>query len=210
MHGSRLLGALACASVAIALAPACVTAQITIDKMQTAQEAALEAAQDAKIGTSDSWLTAKTKIALFGDDRIKGGQIGVETVNGAVTLRGKVDSDVARAAAASVAQAVDGVKSVKNELQVVRAGDRSTIDVSDTDITRRVEGRLAKDGRLTKVYVRSDAGIVILTGAVSSIGASAHASELARGVPGVRMVKNELTHDSAKRGATPAATTGGR
>ena len=39
---------------------------------------------------------------------------------------------------------------------------------------------------------------VILTGAVSNIEASAHASELARGVPGVRMVKNELTYDPVK------------
>jgi osmotically-inducible protein OsmY len=37
---------------------------------------------------------------------------------------------------------------------------------------------------------------------VSSIRASARASELARGVPGVRMVKNELTYDAAKRDAT--------
>jgi hypothetical protein len=28
--------------------------------------------QDAKIERSDSWLTAKTKIALFGDERVKG------------------------------------------------------------------------------------------------------------------------------------------
>jgi peptidoglycan hydrolase-like protein with peptidoglycan-binding domain len=41
---------------------------------------------------------------------------------------------------------------------------------------------------------------------VSSIGASAHASELAREVPGVRMVKNELTYDASKRdGAHNAA-----
>ena len=48
---------------------------------------------------------------------------------------------------------------------------------------------------------------VILTGAVSSIEASAHASKLARGVPGVRMVKNELTYDPVKpwRGRAPTS-----
>jgi osmotically-inducible protein OsmY len=46
--------------------------------------------------------------------------------------------------------------------------------------------------------MRIDGGAVILTGAMSSIAASAHASELARGVPGVRMVKNELTYDPVK------------
>jgi osmotically-inducible protein OsmY len=196
MHGSRIFGALVFASVAIAAAPASVVAQSTTDKME---QKAKGAARDAKIGISDSWLTAKTKIALFGDDRIKGGQVSVETVNGAVSLRGKVDSDDARVAAASVAQAVEGVKSVRNDLQVVPPGDRKVIDISDKDITRQVEGRLSKDAQLKKVDVRTDGGAVILMGTVSGIGASARASELARGVPGVRMVKNELTYDAGKR-----------
>lgn len=69
------------------------------------------------------------------------------------------------------------------------------IDTSDEDITRLLEDRLSKDARLKKVAVRTDGGAVILTGAVPSIGASARASELARGVPGVRSVKNELTYE---------------
>jgi len=207
MHRSRVLGVLVCASLAIIVASTYVMAQGTADKME---QKAKGAAQDAKTGISDSWVTAKTKIALFGDDRIKGGQISVGTVNGAVSLRGKVDSDSAKAAAASVARAVDGVKSVRNDLRVVPAGDRKAIAASDTDITRQVEGRLAKDAQLKKVDVRTDGGAVILTGAVSSIDASAHASELARGVPGVRMVKNELTYDPAKRDGARAPTTVGK
>ena len=206
MRRSRILGVFICASLAIVVAPAYVMAQSITDKME---QKAKGAAQDAKTGISDSWLTAKTKIALYGDDRIKGGQVSVETVNGAVSLRGKVDSDDAKAAAASVAQAVDGVKSVRNDLRVVPPGDRKVIDISDTDITRQVKGRLSKEAQLKKVDVRTDGGVVILTGAVSGIGASARASELARGVPGVRMVKNELTYDPAKRdGARAPATVG--
>jgi len=204
MHCSRILGAVVCASVVIVVAPTYVMAQSTTDKIE---QKAKGAAQGAKTGISDSWLTAKTKIALFGDDRIKGGPVSVETVNGAVSLRGKVDSGDAKTAAASIAQAVDGVKSVRNDLQVVPGGDRKAIDASDTDITRQVEGRLAKNAQLKKVDVRTDGGAVILTGAVSSIGASARASELARGVPGVRMVKNELTYDPAKRDAAGSAPT---
>src|ERR1700730_5557521 len=196
MHGSRIFGVLVFASVAVVAAPASLMAQSTTDKME---QKAKGAAQDATSGISDSWLTAKTKIALFGDDRIKGGQVSVETVKGVVSLRGKVDSDTAKAAAASCAQAVDGVKSVRNDLEVVSPGDRKVVDTSDKDITRQVEGRLAKDAGLKKVDVRTDSGAVILTGAVSSIGPSARASELARGVPGVRMVKNELTYDASNR-----------
>jgi len=71
----------------------------------------------------------------------------------------------------------------------------SWLTASDEDITRLVEDRLSKDARLKKVDVRTDGGAVVLTGAVPSIGASARASELARGVPGVRSVKNELTYE---------------
>jgi hyperosmotically inducible protein len=205
MRYSSLFGAFVFATVAIVAVPTYGMAQTTTDKVE---QKAKDVAQDVKTGISDSWLTAKTKIALFADERVKGGQVSVETVKGAVSLRGKVDSDDAKAAAAAVAKAVEGVKSVKNDLQVVPPGDRKVIDTSDKDITRQVEGRLSKDARLKKVDVRTDGGAVILTGAVSSIGASAGASELAREVPGVRMVKNELTYDANKRDGAPRNTAG--
>jgi len=190
------------------VAPAAGMAQSTTDKMEEMAKRAMQDAkagmQDAKTGMSDSWLTAKTKIALFADERIKGGQISVETVKGAVSLRGKVDSEEAKAAAGSVTKSVEGVKSVRNDLEVVSTGDRKMVETSDKDITRQVEGRLSNDAQLRKVDVRTDGGAVILTGAVSSIGASARASELARGVPGVRMVKNELAYGETHgtRGST--------
>jgi osmotically-inducible protein OsmY len=45
--------------------------------------------------------------------------------------------------------------------------------------------------------VRVDNGIVTLMGDVKDIGASARASEVARSVPGVRSVKNELKEKSS-------------
>jgi osmotically-inducible protein OsmY len=48
--------------------------------------------------------------------------------------------------------------------------------------------------------VHTDAGVVTLTGQVPTIGAGAKASEIARGVSGVKSVKNELT----SRGREPA------
>ena len=195
MHWSRILGVLVCVSVALVGAPAFAIAQGST-------------VQDAKTGISDSWLTAKAKIELFADERIKGGQISVETVKGVVSLRGKVDSEEARAAAGSIAETVDGVKSVRNDLEVVSPDDRRTVDTSDKDITRQVEGRLSNDAQFRKVDVRTDSGVVILTGAVSSIGASARASELARGVAGVRLVKNELAYDAGKRGGARVRTAG--
>jgi len=72
----------------------------------------------------------------------------------------------------------------------------SWLTASDKDITRQVEGRLSKDARLKQVDVLTERGAVILTGAVPNIGASTRASEIARGVPGVRSVRNELAYES--------------
>jgi len=190
----NILGAFALASATILAAPMYGTPQTTTDKIE---QKAKSAARDAKTEVTDSWLTAKTKIALYADERVKGGQVSVETVRGTVMLRGKVDSDEARIAAGSIAKNLEHVKAVKNDLQVVPAADRKATDVSDKDITRQIEASFSKTTQLTKVDVRTDGGVVTLTGAAPSIGASARASELARRVSGVRAVKNELTHDPA-------------
>jgi len=174
----------------VAVAPLTAGAQ---DKTDKAVDKTKEVAKDTKVAVTDSWLTSKAKIALFSDDRVKGSQVKVETKDGVVHLRGKVDSAEAKAAATSVAQGIDGVKSVKNDLQVVSPGARKAVDAKDADIAKAVETRLGRESDLKKVDVRADAGVVTLTGEVPTITASAKASEVARGVGGVRSVKNQLT-----------------
>src|SRR4249920_2893557 len=153
MRYPTILGAAFLASLTLSTAPA--QSQTTTDKVgqktdQTWQKTK-DVTKDATAAMSDSWLTAKTKIALFADERVKGNQISVETSDGRVTLRGKVDSDAAKTAAASVAGKVEGVKSVRNDLQVVPLGDRKAVAVSDDAITQHVKDGLAKDTRLGKV-----------------------------------------------------------
>src|SRR6266511_3419473 len=159
---------------------------------EKATDKAKETTHEAKIQVTDSWITSKTKIALFSDDRVKGTQVKVDTMKGVVTLRGKVDSDEAKSAATEVAKSIDGVKSVKNDLQVVAPKERKAVAANDKDINVRVEQSLKKDANLKKIHARTDAGVVTLTGEAPSITASARASELARGVAGVHAVKNEV------------------
>ena len=151
--------------------------------------------------TVDSVLTAKAKIALFADEQVKGRLITVETVKGVVILRGKIDSSEARARASSVVETLPGVKRVRNDLQVTSLGDRPPVVAADADITRRVQAALLHELPLSQVGVRTTSGTVALTGVVATIDVSARASELARGVPGVRSVTNELTYDPANRPA---------
>lgn len=190
MHKSKQTMMVALVAGLMAVAPLTAGAQ---DKTDKAVDKTKSVTQDAKVAVTDSWVTSKTKIALFADDRVKGSEVKVETKDGVVHLRGKVDSAEAKAAADSIAKGIDGVKSVKNDLQVVSPGARKAVDAKDADIAKAVETRVKRESDLKKVDVRADSGVVTLTGEVPTITASAKASEMARGVNGVRSVKNELT-----------------
>ena len=178
------------------------TTQKAEDKAKSAAEETKDTTKsmthEAKQGMSDSWITSKTKIALFSDDRVKGSQVHVETKGGTVMLRGKVDDADAKTAAGEIAKGIDGVKSVKNELQVVAPSNRKAVDADDNQISKSIENRFKQDPQLknAKIDAKVNAGVVTLTGEVKSIGTSARASEVARGIPGVRSVKNDLTYAS--------------
>ena len=66
----------------------------------------------------DSVITGKVKAALVADSTTKAHQISVETFQGVVQLSGFVDNAEARSRAGQLAQQVDGVKDVKNELEL--------------------------------------------------------------------------------------------
>ncbi|MEO6112589.1 MAG: BON domain-containing protein [Nitrospiraceae bacterium] len=144
---------------------------------------------------NDTWLTAKTKIALAADGRVKGRQIDVATTKNVVMLRGKVDSDEAKQAAEDITKMLDGVKRVKNNLAVVAPSKREAVEEKDEAITARVQKKIAKDSHLKKadIAVQTNARVVSLTGEVKDIMTSANASWTAWQVPGVKSVKNDLT-----------------
>ncbi len=177
-------------SALLAATPFTVGAQ---SKTEEAKDNTKTMTQDAKTAVTDTWITSKTKIALFADERVKGTQVSVDTMKGGVVhLRGKVDSAEAKSAAGEIAKGIEGVQSVKNDLQIVAPPDRKMVDAKDEDIDKAVETRFSRDAQLKKVDVRVDAGVATLTGEVPSITVAAKASEVARGVAGVKSVKNEL------------------
>ena len=71
----------------------------------------------------DSVITGKVKAALVADPTTKAHQITVETFKGVVQLSGFVDSREARSRAEQVAQQVEGVKDVKNDLELRSANN---------------------------------------------------------------------------------------
>ena len=66
----------------------------------------------------DTVITTKVKSLLAADDFLKSFEISVESYKGIVQLSGFVDSQKAVDKAGEIARSVQGVKSVKNNLNV--------------------------------------------------------------------------------------------
>jgi hyperosmotically inducible protein len=86
------------------------------DNMQVGSETSLGEKVD------DVTITAKVKAKLADDPTTKARNIDVDTVEGVVTLTGKVQSWDERSRAQQLAQDTSGVKGVKNNLEVVSGG----------------------------------------------------------------------------------------
>jgi hyperosmotically inducible periplasmic protein len=69
---------------------------------------------------SDTRITAAVRTRLLGDKYVEGLSIAVETYEGVVTLRGEVGTSLPREQAERLAAGVEGVKSVRNEIKIVR------------------------------------------------------------------------------------------
>jgi hyperosmotically inducible protein len=67
---------------------------------------------------SDTWITTKVKAALVDDSVVKATEVNVETFKGVVQLSGFVSSDAAMDQAVVVARNIEGVTSVKNDMQI--------------------------------------------------------------------------------------------
>ena len=90
-------------------------------KLPTADERAKNRETVSK-GASNAALTTKVKSALAKDAGFKTlAKIDVDSNEGVVTLKGRVESADAKKKAEQIAKQVDGVKSVKNQLRVEAA-----------------------------------------------------------------------------------------
>lgn len=74
--------------------------------------------QAAKRVTSDSVITTKAKANLLAEKDLKSLQVSVKTFNGVVILSGFVDDELSKVKAEAVVSKIEGVKSVKNSLEV--------------------------------------------------------------------------------------------
>jgi osmotically-inducible protein OsmY len=140
---------------------------------------------------SDIWITSAVRVSLLADSNVPGLEIDLDSWGGVVTLFGIVSSQDAKGAAEADALKVSGVKRVVNELQVVPSAKQAAVNASDDELQHTVRKALDDHGfRDIGLEVRN--GVARLTGTVPTGARNLEAAVLARSVPGVRAVQDDL------------------
>jgi hyperosmotically inducible protein len=149
--------------------------------------------------TPDTFITMKTKIALMTTDHVSAADLNVDTVNGVVTIHGKVATESEKAKAEQVAAKIDGVKSVKNLLQIVPNSKREVVDRADADVKDAVQSAFKANARVkdSGISVASvNNGVVLLAGKTKTLESHLEAVQVAYAVKGVRRVSSEVKVDA--------------
>jgi osmotically-inducible protein OsmY len=109
-------------AVAVAALAACSPGerqQAAASADQTARDVRNDASRAARStgdAVDDAAVTARVKSALLADAQVNGLQIDVDTSAGTVTLTGNVPSAAAKQRAEQLAQNIQGVRTVRNNL----------------------------------------------------------------------------------------------
>jgi hyperosmotically inducible periplasmic protein len=147
----------------------------------------------ARADIKDSWITTKAKIVLLTTDGFSVNGANVDTLHGNVTIHGKVGTTADRTRAEQTVRKVDGVKNVKNLLQVVPVSMKDIVAVNDSDVKDRVEASLKGDTKMDDVKVTSvNNGVVLLSGKAANLTETLRAIENAYSVNGVHRVASDI------------------
>ncbi len=149
------------------------------------------------VGTEvdDSAITTKVKSALLADADVKSFDIKVETRKGEVQLSGFVDNQSQMDRAVAVAKGVEGVKKVDNKMSLKTTSTTMGDKIDDGVITTKVKAALLGDSSVksSDIGVVTRDGEVQLSGFVDSQSQIERATEVAKGVEGVKSVINEMS-----------------
>jgi hyperosmotically inducible protein len=134
------------------------------------------------------------KLAFMADPRLLPYDINVDLKDpGVVALSGKVPSEAEKQAAGAVAQSVDGIKTVINEIDVSKDLAKTLSRRKDDIISQYVRERFGKSKTLdsARFDVKTEEGVVSLSGKTRYQVIVLEAAETARQVPGVKAVKTD-------------------
>jgi osmotically-inducible protein OsmY len=142
---------------------------------------------------NDAWITTKAKIKLLTADDVSVTDVNVDTQDGRVTLHGKVGSAAEKSRAEKAVRGIEGVREVRNLLQVVPESRKDLVKQADGTIGDRVGKCLAGDSALSGVKVASvNDGVVLLSGEIDTPRDELRAIEAVRSCTSVRRVASEI------------------
>jgi hyperosmotically inducible protein len=121
--------------------------------------------------------------------------VHVDTIDGLVTLYGSVPTATEKAKAEQAARSVEGMRDVRNLLQVVSTPTQKVVAISDEAVEKSVSGALTADPALadSSIKVQSvNKGVVLLSGSAKTLSDHVRALEDARRIDGVRRVASEI------------------
>jgi hyperosmotically inducible protein len=135
-------------------------------------------------------LNLAIKLALMADPQLFPLDIEVEMDKGKAMLSGSVPTEEDKAKIGEIAGKIDGVETVVNKVTVTPALKDKLAKKQDESIAHVVRDRLSRSETLKAVGfdVKSENGIVYLSGKTRFQVIALEAAEAARQVPGVRAV----------------------
>lgn len=138
-------------------------------------------------------LILTIKLALLADARLFRYEIEVGEDGQNIALGGRISSEEERRAATEIARSVSEGKTVVNKLDIDKDLLHALGKKQDEIISTLVKDRFAKSATLkaANFEVRTEEGVVSLSGAVRFQVLALEAAEAARLVPGVRAVKTD-------------------
>ena len=191
----------AAVAAALGVTPAAQAGGLNIFRGQSTEEAA----RPTNTQTAQAVATALKGAGLSGRD------IEIEVDRGTAVLKGQIADAAQKARATQVVSAVDGIKSVDNQMQPMQAapvmqagfngnaaGGVRTVShesgPSNQQVAQAIGGRLSQAGLAKyEMEIRYKDGVASLAGEVGSAAEVAQAQQLTASVPGVQRVVNSLT-----------------
>lgn len=149
---------------------------------------------EKKFDISDQNIKTEINSEFIIDDAVSSHLIDVEVVEGVVTLRGSVNTMLAKDRAVRLASTIKGVRSVIDKLKI------NGVKRPDGEIRKDVENALLLDPATESYEVKTKVsnGVVTLKGSVESWTEKELAGNVAKGVKGVRGLSNQIKVDYAE------------
>ena len=144
----------------------------------------------------DKGIDSRVRDALNDNAEYKFDGVKIATFKSKVQLSGFVDTYAQKDTAASIARKVQGVRDVDNSITVKDKTDRSAGEyIDDKSLTARVSAALRDNAeyKFEEVGIVAFTGTVQLSGFVNTAGQKDRAGEIAKQVPGVANVVNNIS-----------------